>query len=142
MSVSVCVRFFIFFISEEEAIGEGADVSTNDCYGEFDGDNGACLVNDNHFQGSRTGNKGAVIQIGGGDDPMRLEVNRCVMLSASCGKVRQRVALWRPRHARGGPLVDGNPRGLACTHGGCHCMEMTPGVGCAPLNSATRLPRK
>lgn len=116
--VSVSFAFFSIFFLSEAAIGEGADFSTNDCYSEFDGDNGACLVSDNYFYKSRTGNKGAVIQIGGGDDPMRLEINRCVMVNTSCGKVRHGVALWQPRHARGGPVVDVYPRGLlALTEG-------------------------
>lgn len=63
----------------------------NVCDNEFEGSNGACLVNDCTFHNSRAGSKGGVMAISqDSDSPARntlVEINRCTVVNSSCGQV-------------------------------------------------------
>lgn len=68
-------------------VGEGADIYLEACTNEFDGNTGACLVNDCTFMYSVAGNKGAVLQVGSSSIDSTVQVNRCLMKNITCGKV-------------------------------------------------------
>lgn len=70
----------------EDYIGEGADLSLTACRAAFDDPtSGACYVNDSTFHNPFVAKKGATLHMGSGSGGSVVEVNRCLVINATCG---------------------------------------------------------
>lgn len=108
--LSYC-RFAMFWTADP--IGEGGDLSLTSCAHDFHNTTAACLVHDCEFYHSRATEKGAVLQVGSGDSPSVIDINRCFMVNASCGEVSSQSPFPPPsltRHLDCAPTSGGGQR--------------------------------